>query len=558
MKQTATRRKLTALVGAALLAVLAFSGAAWAATTLAVTKTVPAGGATEVSRTANVKAYFNHDMRASTVTSSTFKIRKQGTTTWLGATRSVNNTISPTSTNGSSQSVVTLNPNADLALNTTYQVMIVGGGSGVKDVNGNALGANKSWTFTTVTPPNTTIDPNTGPTGTVASTSASFSFSSSKPNSTFQCSLDGSTFAACTSPKSYSGLSQGSHNFRVRAIDASGLTDQTAASRNWTVDTVAPNTSIIDKPKDPSNNASPSFSFSSNEAGSTFECKLDNEASYSACNSPKALSTLSDGSHTFSVRAKDVVGNVDQSPASYTWTVDTTAPTVNNLSPADAAAGVASTTNVTATFSEAMNSSSISSQTFTLKQQGSTSQLGAAVSYDSTAKKATLDPSTDLAPNTTYTATLTTGVKDAAGNTLGQELSWTFTTDIVRPTVVSYAPQSAAALSTNVAATFSVSMDPNSITNQSFTLTRQGSTSPVAAQVTYDSASKTATLNPDSDLSDNSFYTAVIKSGSTGAKDLQGNGLAQDFSWTFSACSSGGGIILSSPSIERGIVFPCG
>ncbi len=200
MKHTAMMRRLPILVATALVAVLALSGLASAATIpLAVTKTVPLGGATEVARTVNVKAYFNHDMNDSTFTSSTFKIRKQGTTSWLGATLSVNNTITPTSTNGSSQSVATLNPDANLAANTSYQMMIVGGSSGVKDVNGNALSTNKSWTFKTVTPPETTIDPS-GPEGTVASNSASFAFSSTKPNSTFKCSLDGSTFAACTSP----------------------------------------------------------------------------------------------------------------------------------------------------------------------------------------------------------------------------------------------------------------------------------------------------------------------------------------------------------------------
>src|SRR5215217_1611781 len=158
MKQTAMITRLAVLVGAALVAVLALSGLAWAATTpLAVTKTVPGSGAMQVARTANVKAYFNHDMKASTITSSTFKIKKQGTTTWLGATRSVNNTISPTSANGSSQSVITLNPSVDLAANTTYQVVVVGASSGVKDLNGSALSANKSWTFKTVTAPNTSI-----------------------------------------------------------------------------------------------------------------------------------------------------------------------------------------------------------------------------------------------------------------------------------------------------------------------------------------------------------------------------------------------------------------
>jgi hypothetical protein len=445
MKQTAMMRRLAVLVGTALVAVLALSGVAWAATTpLAVTKTTPGSGATEVSRTVNVKAYFNHDMRASTITSSTstFKIRKQGTTTWLGATRSVNNTISPTSTNGSSQSVATLNPDANLAANTTYQVMIVGGSSGVKDVNGNALSANKSWTFTTVTPPNTTI--NSGPTGVVASTSASFTFSSSKPNSTFQCSLDNSAFAGCASPKSYSGLTQGLHNFRVRAIDASGITNQTAASRNWTVDTVAPDTSITAKPDDPTNSTSASFSFTGTDNHTTaanldFECKLDGGA-YESCTSPKNLSGLTNGSHTFSVRAIDSVGNTDTTPASWAWKVDTIAPTVINFSPANAATANV-TTNVTATFSGEMDPSSISAQSFTLSKSGS--PVSAQVTYDMNSRTATLVPAQALEPGTTYDAKITISVTDVAGNALVQEKTWSFTTNsevTVTPTTLDLSP----------------------------------------------------------------------------------------------------------------------
>jgi len=142
------RTKIAVIVGTALVAVLVFSSVALAAT-FAVTKKVPTGGAPGVATTANVKAYFNHNIKASTVTSSTFKVKKDGTTNWLGATRSVNNTITPTSTNGSSESVATLNPSADLASNTTYKVVLVGGSSGVKDSNSAALAANKSWTFTT-------------------------------------------------------------------------------------------------------------------------------------------------------------------------------------------------------------------------------------------------------------------------------------------------------------------------------------------------------------------------------------------------------------------------
>jgi hypothetical protein len=81
--------------------------------------------------------------------------------------------------------------------------------------------------------PETTID--SGPTGTVASTSATFSFSSSEAGSTFSCRLDGSTWAECTSPHQLSSLANGAHTFDVRATDAGGLTDPSPASRTWTV-----------------------------------------------------------------------------------------------------------------------------------------------------------------------------------------------------------------------------------------------------------------------------------------------------------------------------------
>ena len=107
-------------------------------------------------------------------------------------------------------------------------------------------------------------------------------------------------YAACTSPKHYSGLSEGSHSFQVRATDGAGNTDPTPASYTWTVDTVAPNTTIDSSPSDPSGSAAASFSFSSSESGSTFECKLDAEA-FAACTSPKDYSGLSEGSHSFQV-----------------------------------------------------------------------------------------------------------------------------------------------------------------------------------------------------------------------------------------------------------------
>jgi Bacterial Ig-like domain/RTX calcium-binding nonapeptide repeat (4 copies) len=201
-----------------------------------VNTTSPVDNATGTDSTANVSATFSEQMDPGTLTTSTFTLTKQGTTSPLAAT------VGYDLTNNNA----TLNPSSDLEANSTYTVTIKGGSEGVKDLAGNALEQDYSWSFTTApdtTPPETTIA--SGPSGYVKSTSASFSFLSSESGSTFQCSRDGSTFSACTSPKSYPGpLSQGSHTFRVRAIDKAGNIDATPASRSWFVDNVDPKGTI--------------------------------------------------------------------------------------------------------------------------------------------------------------------------------------------------------------------------------------------------------------------------------------------------------------------------
>ena len=110
---------------------------------------------------------------------------------------------------------------------------------------------------------------------------------------------------------------------------------------------------------------------------------------------------------------------------------DTTPPTVTDVAPADGATGVAGTTNVEATFSEAMDENSVETAgNFTLVKQGTT-PVAATVSYDPATNKATLNPNTDLEAGVTYTATVkggANGVKDAAGNPLAADKVWTFTT----------------------------------------------------------------------------------------------------------------------------------
>jgi hypothetical protein len=171
--------------------------------------------------------------------------------------------------------------------------------------------------------PDTTID--SGPAGSTNQTDATFTFSASEAGSTFACSLDGAPFAACTSPKSYSSLPEGTHTFQVKATDGAGNTDPTPASRAWTVDTSAPATTIDSAPSSATNATSATFTFSASEPGSTFACRLDG-AAFSSCTSPKTYTGLAEGGHTFEVRATDPAGNTDPTPASFSWTIDTTAP----------------------------------------------------------------------------------------------------------------------------------------------------------------------------------------------------------------------------------------
>jgi hypothetical protein len=179
-----------------------------------------------------------------------------------------------------------------------------------------------AWTVVTdTTPPETSID--SGPSGPTAATSASFTFGSSEPGSRFECSLDNAAFSSCTSPASYTGLADGPHSFRARAIDGAGNVDPTPAIRTWTVDTTPPQTTVDSGPSGTVASRNASFAFSSNEAGSRFECALDG-AGFTACTSPASYSALGEAPHTFSVRAIDAAGNPDPTPAGRSWTIRST------------------------------------------------------------------------------------------------------------------------------------------------------------------------------------------------------------------------------------------
>jgi len=226
----------------------------------------------------------------------------------------------------------------------------------------------------------------------------------------------------------------------------------------------------------------------------------------------------------------------------FVWTFTTgncAPPTVISVTPA-VSVGVCPSTGVTATFSQAMNPSTINTTTFTLTTGTPPVAVAGVVTY--AGSTATFTPSGALALNTPYTATITTGAVDLSGVALASNFVWNFTTATVAcipPVVISVAPPN---LSVGICpnsllvATFSQAMNPATINTTTFTVTAPG-TPPVAVAgaVTYNVSNYAATFTPTNPLALNTHYTATI---TTGAQDLAGDSLASDHVWTFTTSAT--------------------
>jgi hypothetical protein len=160
--------------------------------------------------------------------------------------------------------------------------------------------------------------------------SVAFTFHASEQTSKIECSMTAAgepdAFSSCASGKTYLGLADGLHTLQVRATDLAGNPQTTPTVFSWTVDhTTPPQTTIVSKPANPSTSPSASFTYDSNEPGSSFECKLDG-AAFALCQaSGIAYTGLANGPHTFQVRAIDPSGNVDPTPAAYSFSVQVAA-----------------------------------------------------------------------------------------------------------------------------------------------------------------------------------------------------------------------------------------
>jgi outer membrane beta-barrel protein len=212
---------------------------------------------------------------------------------------------------------------------------------------------------------------------------------------------------------------------------------------------------------------------------------------------------------------------------------DTTAPTINFTAPVNGATAVVVNQKASVSFSEDMDPDTLTNRTFTVKQ-GSSTVDG---TVTSTASTATFTPAHYFEKDKEYTATVTTGVKDLSGNAMASNYLWGFTTgpasDTTPPTVTFTSPvkgATAAPIKQNVNVAFSENMDPATLNASTF-MVKEGTT-PVKGRVT--AAGSTATFNPSQNFTRGKAYTATV---TTGAKDLAGNALANNYVWDFTAYS---------------------
>lgn len=207
-------------------------------------------------------------------------------------------------------------------------------------------------------------------------------------------------------------------------------------------------------------------------------------------------------------------------------------PAVKSTVPTDDAIGVSLYYPLSATFNKPMVSATISPTSFILSDTAGL--VSGAVAYNATTKTASFTPAAALSPNTIYTATLTTAIKDTHNTFLLAPYTWSFTTgtaDTTPPTITGQLPAPAAtdvSLSANVVITFSEDLSSSSLDSSNFVLRSPYAVVPAA--FSYNSTSFVVTLDPNTALLPSTFYTVTVKGT---VADWAGLTLGADVVWSF-------------------------
>ena len=347
-----------------------------------VYSTYPSNSASSVAPNISLTVTFSEAMDATTITTNSTGTSCLGTLQLSSDSFSTCLQMFTSPTASDSNKTFTLDPASNLSYDTTYKVKVT---TDAKDSAGNALASayTHSTGFTTSSTPDTTAP-------TVSSTTPADSASSVAPNTsltvTFSEAMDTTTITTNSTGTSCLGTLQLSSDSFSTCVQMSASTSISNSNKTFTLN--------------PASNLS---------YETTYKVKVTTDAKDSAGNALASAYTHSTGFTTSS-------------------TLDTTAPTVSSSSPADSASSVAPNTSLTVTFSEAMDTTTITTNTSNTTCSGSLQvssdsfstcvQMSASPSLSNSNKTFTVTPSSNLSSSTTYKIRVTTGVKDSAGNSL--------------------------------------------------------------------------------------------------------------------------------------------
>jgi hypothetical protein len=544
-----------------------------------VTATNPTNGAGNVSSTApNISITFSEPLDATTVNNNTVTLRLSssgafvpGTVAYVAATRTA-----------------TFTPASALSQGVNYTVTAA---SSITDVAGNALGADFQFTFTTgdtsapflilATPANLTTNVATNTTVKAAFNEAMNPATINTTTFTVRAGgLNGAlvpgtvvydvpTATATFTPTSALAASTayvvtvttGAKDLASNALAASTVPNPWTFTTAAPADNTAPTVTGVN-PSNGTNNVNVAtdvlITFSEamdqatiNNTNITVKNTATNSlvsgvvtynpATFVATFNPDVSLAQGTGyTVTVSTAVKDVAGNALAAQFTSTFTTqpapDNTAPTIVSISPANGTTAPPNT-KVYVTFSEPMDQTTINNTNVTLKVTSSSAAVPGTVTYNAAQNMAIFSPTSALTPSTGYTLTVTTGVKDVAGNALAAQATSTFTTtagaDAVAPTVTAVSPTNGASgvdVNSPVAVTFSEAMDPTTINGTTFTVKVTSSSAAVAGSISYNSTTHVATFTPTSSLAAGTGYTVTV---TTGVKDLAQNAMAAQFTSTF-------------------------
>ena len=355
----------------------------------------------------------------------------------------------------------------------------------------------------------------------------------------------------------------------IKVTDSLGYVSNTLTIALFVVDSTAATLKEVTAVTTPTNVTTPNYTFSSSEAGTiTYGGSCSSSTtSATADNNTITLAILSD--NTYSDCTITVTDNSSNSVTLNisSFVIDTTAPTVYSIYPTDNQSGVSLSDNVSVTFSEAMDTTYVTTSTSDTYCAGTIRvssdnfsncvRMSSSPASSNSNKTFTLDPYDNLSYSTTYKTRVTTGVKDTAGNTLSNqyETSSGFTTfsETTAPTVDSVSPEDNStnvAVSTTVAVTFSESMSTSTITTNtdnttctgSFQLSSNNFTTCIkmSAAPSASNSDKTFTVTPDDNLSRGTNYKIQI---TTYAADTSSNSLADNYTTSNGFTTFGTGTI---------------